>query len=180
MTLSVWCYFLGGLMLAEGLASVIAPKITSKLYRAFPRNVWAGWILCAVAWIWSGHAVNAMGIDFLLPYRTLISILSVVCIFLTCWWLDNLLSCRAWGGILCLFPYELLHVARVHLSPWRLVVVSLTYLLIVWGMVLILYPWKMRDLITWITATPTRLRTVSALEAAVGITVVVLGATVLA
>lgn len=180
MSLSVWCFLLGGLILAEGVSGLVAPQTMTKLFRAFPRNVWAGWILCAIAWIWSGYAINSMGLDFLVRFRTAITVLSVVCIFLTCWWLDNLLSCRAWGGILCLFPYELLHVARVHMSPWRLVVVSLTYVLIVWGMTLILYPWKMRDFITWTTATPLRLRAVSVIKVLVGTTVAVLGATVLA
>ena len=65
MSLSVWCFLLGGLILAEGVSGLVAPQTMTKLFRAFPRNVWAGWILCAIAWIWSGYAMNPLRYNLL-------------------------------------------------------------------------------------------------------------------
>jgi hypothetical protein len=120
-----------------------------------------------------------MGLDILEPFKKFIPFAVLACIPLTWFWLDNLLPCRAIGGLLVLFPYELLHVARVHPSPWRLVVVTLAYLCIVKGMMLLLYPWKMRQAIVWLTQRPPLFRLAGALHALLGLFLIGLGATVL-
>jgi hypothetical protein len=151
----------------------------SRFYTALPRDKTAGCVLSTLAWVWAGYAVWVMGIDFIEPFKKFIPLVVLVCIPLTWFWLDNLLPCRALGGLLVLFPYALLHVARVHPSPWRLAVVSLAYLCIVKGMVLLLYPWKMRQAIAWMTARPALFRLGGALNVLLGLFLVALGATVL-
>lgn len=179
MALSCWSYLLGILMAVCGAACLAAPAAVSKAFNAFPRSVWTGRILSLVAWAWSAYAVMQMGLDFLEPYKKFVPVIALVCVPLTWVILDNLLSCRAWGGILCLFPYELLHAARVHDSPWRLALVIFAYLCIVKGMVLLLYPWKQRQLIVWTTANASRFRAFGVLNLAVGIFFIALGATAL-
>jgi uncharacterized protein YjeT (DUF2065 family) len=179
MTLSVWSYLLGALFLFGGGAALACPAAAGRLCKAFPRSKAAGWVLSLVAWVWAGFATNEMGLDFLDPYKKFIPVIVAVCIPLTWWWLSNLLPCRALGGIYTLFPYWLLHVARIHPSPWRLALVAVAYLFIVWGMVLILYPWKLRQLIDWLTASEGRMRLAAAARIAIGIFLAVLGATAL-
>ena len=179
MTLSVWSYLLGALFLLAGGMSLACPAAACRVCKAFPRSKAAGWVLSLVAWVWAGVATNEMGLDFLEPYKKLIPVLVLVCIPLTWWWLSNLLPCRALGGIYTLFPYWLLHVARVHPSPWRLALVALAYLFIVWGMVLILYPWKLRQAIDWLTASNSRMRASAAVRIVLGLFLTALGAAVL-
>ena len=136
-------------------------------------------LLSAIAWSWAGYALWTMNLDFLMPFQKFIPVAVLVCIPLTWFWLDNLLPCRAIGGILTLFPYGLLHAARVHPSPWRLVLVTLAYLCIVKGMILLLYPWKMRQAIVWITQRPTLFRLAGILDTLLGLFLIGLGATVL-
>ncbi len=179
MPLHCWCYLLGLICVLLGASIALAPAPLSRFYQELPRNKAAGYILSSIAWIWAGYALWTMGLDLLMPFKKFIPLAVLACIPLTWYWMDNLLSCRAVGGILVLFPYELLHVARVHPSPWRLVLVTLAYLCIVKGMILILYPWKMRQAIVWFTQRPALFRLGGALDALLGLFLIALGATVL-
>ena len=179
MPLSCWCYLLGLICLLTGASAITAPAPLSRFYNALPRSVLAGRILSTIAWIWAGYALWIMQLDFLEPFKKALPVAVLICIPLSWLWLDNLLTCRAFGGILVLFPYALLHAARVHPSPWRLVVVTLAYLCIVKGMILILYPWKMRQMIVWLTQSTVRFRLAGALGALLGLFLIGLGLWVL-
>lgn len=179
MSLSFWCYLLGLIGVLAGLSAAAVPAPFARALNALPRSTAAGYALSTVAWIWAGYALWNMNLDFLMPYRNLIPIAVLICVPLTWFWLDNLLPCRAIGGLLTLFPYELLHVARVHASPWRLAVVSFAYLCIVAGMVLLLYPWKLRQTIVGLTQRAALFRLAGVAAALVGVAFIALGATVL-
>lgn len=179
MPLHCWCYLLGLVCILPGVCAMFAPSPFARLLTAFPRNRIAGRVLSTVAWIWAAYALSSMGLDILEPYKKFIPPITLVCIPLTWFWLDNLLPCRAFGGILTLFPYELLHAARVHPSPWRLVVVTFAYLCIVKGMILLLYPWRLRQTVVWLTQRPALLRAVGAADVLIGLLLAGLGATVL-
>jgi hypothetical protein len=179
MTLSSWCYLLGLVCVVLGGGAALAPAAVSRFYTALPRSRTAGYVLSAVAWAWAGYALWSMGLDFLEPFKRYIPLAVLVCIPLTWFWMENLLPCRAVGGLLTLFPYDLLHAARVHPSAGRLVVVSLAYLCIVAGMVLLLYPWKMRQATAWLAARPALFRLGGAAAALVGLALAALGASVL-
>ena len=116
MSLHCWSYLLGIVCLLPGVSITAAPARMAAVYKALPRNKAAGYVLSAVAWIWAGVALMTMGLDLLAPFQKYIPFAVLACIPLTWLWLDNLLACRAIGAILTLFPYELLHVARVHAS----------------------------------------------------------------
>ncbi len=179
MPLHCWSYLLGLICVLMGAAIVAAPAPLSRFFNVLPRSVIAGRTLSSIAWVWAGYALWTMQLDFLVPFKKFLPVAVLVCAPLTWFWLDNLLTCRALGAILVLFPYELLHIARVHPSPWRLVLVTLAYLCIVKGMILILYPWKMRQLIIWITQRPARFRLAGALDVLLGLFLIGLGAAVL-
>ena len=179
MTVSCWSYTLGLVCLLFGGFVLARPADASRVLNALPRNKIAGYVLSVIAWAWAGFAVYSMDIDFINPYKHFLFFLVPACIVLTWFWMGNLLPCRALGGILTLFPYGLLLVTRSHPSQWRLVLVTVAYLAIIKGMVYLLYPWKMRQQIVWVTARPTLFRAVGAIDAGLGVLMIVLGATVL-
>jgi len=179
MSLSCWSYLLGLICLLAGAAVAFAPAPLSRAFNALPRNKAAAYVLSTVAWIWAGYALWTMGLDLLMPFKKFIPFATLACIPLTWMWLDNLLPCRALGGLLVLFPYELLHVARVHPSPWRLALVTAAYVCIVAGMTLLLYPWKLRQAAVWLTRSPALFRLSGALHILLGLLFVALGATAL-
>ena len=178
MLLSCWSYLLGLVFVLAGGFVLAKPDTAARALNALPRHTVAGYVLSVVAWIWAGYAVYSMDLDIINPYKGYLWVLVPACIALTWFWMGNLLPCRAIGGILMLFPYELLLVQRSHDSSWRLVLVVLAYVAIVKGMVFILYPWKMRQMIVWFTARPSLFRAVAAAEVLFGLLLIALGATV--
>jgi uncharacterized protein YjeT (DUF2065 family) len=60
--------------------------------------------------------------------------------------MDELLAARAFGGVLLLLGDPILDAIRWHDSPLRLVITSLTYVMVVAGMALVLSPYYFR---TW-------------------------------
>ena len=179
MTLSSWCTVLGCCLGVFGVSILAMPEKMSRALQALPRHQIAGYVLTAVAWIWAGYALWSMDLDLINPYKRYLPIIVAACIPLTCWWMENLLACRAIGAILTLFPYELLHAARFHQSPWRLVIVTFAYICIVKGMFLILYPWQLRRGIVFVTARPWLLRTFAVAHIGLALLMIALGASVL-
>jgi len=179
MPLSCWSYTLGLVCVLFGGVVLLCPFNASRVLNAFPRNAVSGYVLCVIAWVWAGYAAYMTDIDFINPYKYLLPFLVLVCIPLTWFWMGNLLPCRAFGGILTLFPYRLFLVARSHPSLWRLVLVVFAYIAIIMGMAYLLYPWKLRRQIVWVTARPALFRTLGAFDVLLGILMIALGATVL-
>jgi hypothetical protein len=62
-------------------------------------------------------------------------------------------------------------------SDWRLVIAVWAYVLVVAGMWFTVSPWRLRDLLYWATANEKRIRIGSAMRAAFGLFVFVLGIT---
>lgn len=139
-----WSLIIGLLMLLPGCLLLTGGRAASAALHALPRSVWAGRVLTTLAWIGAGWAAWAMPLSFLEPYKRFLPLVVLICIPLSWYWLDDLLTCRATGGLLMLFPAPLLLCLRSHPSPWRLLLVVVAYLALVQGMTLMLYPWYMR------------------------------------
>ncbi len=175
MNLSHWSLLLGAILLAKGLFALMAPAQAGQVARAFARHVWTGRTLAAGAWAWAGWAAYSMPIDFMTPIRPWIPFLTLAAIPLSWYWMDDLLSCRAAGGLLVLFPCPLLLAAREETSPLRLALVIFSYLAIVIGMTLILYPYYLRRWLDWCAAKPVRMLISGVLSTALGAVFLALG-----
>jgi len=154
MPLHCWCYTLSIFLAAIGFFALWKPQSFNSFLEKFCRNRIAGIILTLIAWVWAGYALWTLPIDFLMPYRKYIPYLVLIGAPMTCVSMANLLPCRALGGILVLYPYNLLLIVRSHPSPWRLLVVSIAYISIIKGITLLLYPWKMRQSLIWLRDKP--------------------------
>lgn len=179
LTLSHWSLVLGGVSGCFGLLLIAAGPAQTAALRGFARHVWAGRVLAAVAWIWAACALYTMPLEFILPFRGYIPVATLVAIPLTWFWMDDLLACRAVGGLLVLFPAPLLKFADPHPSPWRLVVVAVTYLALVAGMVLLLYPYHLRRMLDWLALHALGRRAWGLAALALGLLLLALGLTVL-
>ena len=179
MPLMTWSILLGAICLALGGIAVAAPGPATAGLKAFPRHTISGYVLSAIGWCWTAYALSAMDLDIINPYKGYLPIAVLICIPLTWFWMDNLLSCRALGAILMLYPYELLHVARIHASDARLVLVWFAYIGIVAGMTLMLYPWKLRQAIEVLTARVERVRSAGVALVAIGGAILGVGVTFL-
>lgn len=164
----VWSLAIGAALVALGLCALCSDASPDTAFARFPRNVWAGRILSALALLWAGWVLHAMPLEFLVPVQKWIWPAIVACIPLTWLSMPDLLSCRAVGGILCLLPAPVLQVARFHPSQMRLAVVVLMYLFAVAGMVFVMYPYVLRNAMAWLAAGKARLRAAGSAAVAAG------------
>ncbi|MFZ4397048.1 MAG: hypothetical protein ACOYOU_15645 [Kiritimatiellia bacterium] len=175
MTLSLWALLLGAILFVNGVFLLAARRQAAGSVRGFARHVWAGRVLSTLAWIWAGWALYIMPLELLRPIRQWIPLLVLAAVPLTWYWMADLLSCRAVGGLLVLFPAPLLLAAREEPSPLRLALVIFTYVAIIIGMGLILYPYYLRRWLDWCAARPGRLQGAGSVSLALGLFFVALG-----
>jgi len=179
MNTSHWALLLGALLTVAGLLALAAPSHVAPRIKGFARHVWTGRMLAVWALAWAGWALYSMPLEMLLPVRMWIPLVVLACIPLTWFWMPELLSCRAWGGLLVLFPHPLLMATRSHPSEWRLVLVVFAYVCIGAGMTLILYPYYLRRWMDWLAAQSSRLGMAGVSTLALGALFLKLGLTVL-
>ena len=163
-----WSLAIGAALAVLGVCTLASDASPDSAFARFPRNVWAGRILAALALLWSGWVLHAMPLEFLLPVQKWIWPAMIACIPLAWLSMPDLLSCRATGGILCLLPAPVLQVARFHPSQMRLAVVVLMYVFAVAGMVFVMYPYLMRNAMSWLSAGKARMSAAGGVMIAVG------------
>lgn len=168
---------LGLLELLITLPCLVAPNAAAKALRAFPRSVWPGRVLMAIALVWAAFWLQAMPLGPLMPLKRFLPILTLIAIVAVAVFVDELLSCRAVGCLLVLIPAPLLSAAQWHPSPWRYVVLVAAYVFAVCGMYIIAAPYRLRDALEWATESTGRLRLLASLEAAFGVLLIVLALT---
>ena len=177
--MTLWSFILGLPLLALGLSALLVPEPAGRALRAFPRNVLAGRILCAVGWFWTASACDRLGIDvfdkFLKAVPGELWILAIVLTVLTCWWMENLLPVRGVCAVFMLFPGEMFPMIRLCETPARIALVLVAYACAIVGMFGMFYPWWIRKGIDWTVERSSVLRGAGAGLAAVGGALSVLG-----
>lgn len=175
MSLKVISILLGGAALLGGAVAWIAPeKVRSRIER-FPRSVVPAWILTAICCMLGTREVLMMNVGFLNAYKNYAFLIAPAVFLASVVYLKELLAPRALGGTLLLLAAPILRIARWHDSEWRLVVVSLVYVWIVCGIVLLLSPWWFRKSCERLCATDARVRALGAAKAGLGLALIVLG-----
>lgn len=165
---STICSVVGILLLLLGAPALVLPRKVASLWRAFPRSVWPGRILAVLGLAWAAAWLMAMPLGPLMVIRKYMAILLPVAI-LAVWFLcDELLSCRAVGGLLVLVPTVLLSSAQWHTSALRYIPLIEAYLFAVAGMFVIAKPYLLRDALFFCAATPAKTRLGGALLALLG------------
>ncbi len=157
MTPFSMCLLLGIVCLS--FAGICLSQQAKKRILNFPRNRLAGMILTACAWIWVGIELYRHPVDllaFFSPTTTLC--LALVCIPLSWVLLENLLSIRALGGLLMLWPMPVILAIREHDSLWRLIPITLGYIHLILGMIFVFYPWTGRVICEWLAERKPRLQ----------------------
>ena len=144
----------GSIGIIASLVLLAVKQVYAIYLRHLPRHIWDGRIMATLAWGWGAYALYTMPLDFILPYRHYIPFLTLVLIPLSWYWMEDLLFCRAAGGLLVLFPAPLLKLTDQCPSQARLFIVVLTYLALTAGMIFILYPFYLRRFFTIIAMKP--------------------------
>ena len=177
-----WALLCGAFQALAGLAMLLLPVDgVSAFLRAFPRSVWGGRVLSALAWTGAAWATHAMPLDFLQPVQQahVLVPLTVALTLLTWWWMPDLMACRGVAGLLMLFPCPLFLALRAHPSAWRLAPVVFAYAAAVAGMVAMFSPFYMRREFHRLADNPALQKACGAVLLAVGALFIMLSFTVL-
>jgi len=167
--------FLGVLILGWHLVLCLAPGKAGVLLAGFPRHVWAGRILAAIAIGWVVYLVWNSQIAWLEKYRLLLCVLSPVAYVLIIIFVDELLAARALGGIFLLVPALILDVAFVYPSTSRLFMSVFAYVLVILGMILVWSPYMFRKMTAPWSSRIGACRMVGTIGSALGLVMILLG-----
>lgn len=161
--LSIVSFIAAAVCAAIGALIIIQPGVMRRAFVAFPRNKSIGIVITAVSLLWSALLINQMTLGELSKYKDLLYVLTPLAFYLVIRYLEELLAARSLGGLMMLLPTILVDAARWHPSAWRLVVVTLGYVLVIFGIWLVLSPFKFRVWTGWIMGTAGRRNTAGAL-----------------
>ncbi len=181
-TPSHWAFICGAFQALAGLAFLVFPSsAVAAFLRGFPRAEWTGRILAVITWILAAWATMVLPLDFLRPVQQpqVLVPLTAALAFLTCWWMPELLACRAVAGILMLFPCPLFLAVRAHPSAWRIALVVYAYIAAIKGMVIMFSPYHMRRACFCLADRPALQKTIGIVFLLIGIFFITLAYTAL-
>jgi len=175
MKLSTLAVGFGVIYSAPQIFGLVRPAAFASAARKFPRSEPWGYLLMALGTIWFLANLQAESISDFAAYRNLMLPGFGAVGLLTCLFVRDFLAVRGFAIVLLLLAKLMLDTARWHDSQWRLLLSTLAYIWILAAMWLIISPWRLRDMINWLTANETRIRISSAIRLAVGLLILGLG-----
>jgi hypothetical protein len=165
-------------MAALNLYGLLQPAKFAVAARKLPRSLPLGYMfmLLGTAWfIWNVQGESLADFEGMKPFLyVLFAGVGVgTCVFVT-----DFLGARGLAVVMLLLAKTMLDAQRWAESEWRLVIAVWAYGLVMAGMWFTAWPWRLRDLLNWATASETRTRIGSGMRIAFGLFVAVLGFTV--
>ena len=175
MKLSTLTIALGVAYSLPQILGLINPAKFTEFARKFPRSLLWGYVLMGTATLWFLRNMQTEALsDFANYQKYLLAGFGGVGV-LTCIYVKDFLAVRGLAIVLLLLAKLTLDTARWHDSSWRLVLATWAYVWILAGMWFTISPWRLRDIIGWMTANPRRLKIGSALQLVFGLFIIALG-----
>jgi hypothetical protein len=157
---------------------IVDPAGFAAHARKFPRSLPCGVVLMLLGTAWFISYLNQESIADFAAYKPILLAGFAAVGVASCFFVQDFLAVRGLAVVALLLAKLMLDTARWVETDWRLVVVTWAYLLVAAGIWFTIYPWHLRDVLNWGTATEKRVRLGSALRLAFGLFVAVLGFTV--
>ena len=143
-TLALWTLVLAVILAIESMALLVVPERVKVWFQRFPRDVWSGRVLAGIAILWAAWVVHEMPLGRFETWKPMIWPIAIVLGGFVWHYMDELLAPRALGALLLLYPAPVLAAARLHSSPWSVVMSALAYVCVLMGIVLLLGPYWFR------------------------------------
>jgi hypothetical protein len=175
--LSILTVILGALVAVKGIYGLAQPVSFSAALRKFPRSLPWGYALMLFGTAWFVYNVSQESIaDFASYKNVLLAVFAAIGIG-SCFFVQDFLAVRGLAIVLLLLGKLLVDIGRPRLpdSAWVLVIQVWAYLMVIAGMWLTISPWRLRDMVNWVTADPKRLKLACGVRLAFGLLIVALG-----
>lgn len=160
------------------IAGLTNPAAFAANVRKFPRSLPAGIVLMLLGTAWFAWYFSLEQVSDFAQYKPYLMAGFVAIGIGSCIFVQDFLAVRGLAVVFLLLAKLMVDTARWADTDWRLVVVTWAYVLVAAGIWFTIWPWHLRDLLNWATATQTRVRVGSALRLAFGLFVALLGFTV--
>ena len=178
ISLSTLSLILGALALGGGVWGITAREQALEFVKGFPRNDNAGYVTILAAMVWFLLILKGESMSDFERYRLHFNVFILATGIGACIYLKDYLAVRGSSVLMILLAKLIVDTARWHESDWRLVLVTMAYIMVVKGMWFTASPWRMRDLIEYVTATDERFNKVCVARVVFGALLLGLGFTV--
>jgi hypothetical protein len=143
--------------------------------RKFPRSLPMGVALMLAATGWFAWYFWQEQVSDFATYKPFLLAGFVAVGVGACLFVQDYLAVRGLAVVFLLLGKLMVDTARWADTDWRLVFVSWAYLMVVAGIWFTIWPWHLRDLLNWATASDSRVRIGSAIRLAFGLFIAMLG-----
>lgn len=146
----------GLILIAAHAYAWVARESVQEGLRAFPRSPGWGLLLIAIAAVWSWWLIKTIDLGEFTNWRGRLLIIIPVAAFLTWRYVEEFLAVRALGMVALLAAEPLLESAWMRPEMIKLLLVTLVYVWIGFGLFWIGMPYTLRDQIRWLQRSPQR------------------------
>jgi hypothetical protein len=175
MKFSTLSVILGAVYGALNLYALLQPAAFTASARRFARSQAWGYFLMPLGTLWFLFNLNNESISDFAAYKNLM-LLGFGGVGLgTCFFVRDYLAVRGLSVVLLLLAWFTLNFARWSNSPWHVIVSAWCYVWIIAGMWFTISPWRLRDYLLWLTASPQRLKIQSGIRLGFAALIIVLG-----
>ncbi|MBI1178135.1 hypothetical protein GC207_11935 [bacterium] len=180
VSLSSFAVGLGFVFALPAVFGLTSPEKFRDAMRKFPRsNAW-GWSLMLLGTAWFVYNVSQEQVADFQSYKgILLSFFAGVGIA-SCIFVRDFLAVRGAAVVMLLLAKGMVDTGRPFLgsSSWVLLWQFWAYFFVVGGIWLTVSPWRLRDMINWVTASEQRIRIACGTRLAFCLLIILLGATV--
>lgn len=175
MSLQWISILIGVLATAGGVVGILRADLVKRFAELFPRSVVPAWVftaLCCFLGAREAAAMNMGVVDVVKPY---IPFIAVGVFGASVMYMKELLAPRALGGFFCLIAVPIVKTASQSGAPLFQVVVTVMYVLLTYGIVLLMSPWWFRKSYAPFLKNDALFRAAAFGKTAVGIVLILLG-----
>ena len=148
----------GLFLIAIHAIALVMPQATQTWLKALPRSKSMGWVLFTIVAVWAELLVWKIDLGEFTPRRPRVLIFIPIAYTLTVMYVEEFLAARALGMLALLVAEPLLEAAFLRPETSRLLLVSLVYVWVLFGLFWIGMPYTLRDQIAWVTRSMGRWR----------------------
>lgn len=134
----------GALTVAGGVVGILRPELVKRFAELFPRSTIPGWVFTALCCFLGAREASAMNMGAVDVIKPFIPFIAVGVFAASVIYMKELLAPRALGGFLCLIAVPITRTASMSGAPLFQVLVTLVYLLVIYGIILLMSPWYFR------------------------------------
>jgi hypothetical protein len=153
------------------------PEAFTAAVRRFPRSLSWGWALMLLGTAWFLWNLSQESISDFASYKNVLLAGFAAVGLGACFFVQDFLAVRGLAVVLLLLARLMVDTGRPALAHtrWALAFQTWAYLMVIGGIWFTVSPWRLRDMIDWVTANQSRLKLWCSLRLAIGLFFVVLG-----